>query len=684
MLVLFIIMNRRNFLKTAAPLSIMPLFSGGLPVRSLAATSPYWLNPCNVTDRSVVIVYLNGGNDIFNTTVPLDQFSQYAAHRPDVYLPQNQLITLDNTLPTNQQMGLHPIMSGFKSLYDDGLMSIVQGVGYNLPNRSHFKALDNWLTASGASEQYNDGWLGRFFDDRYPSYNGNPFSGEPDPLGLLLDRMNGTGFHTNEQHSYEITMSGRDNMGFYSVISSVAGEPILNMPNSHFGDMLSYIEGVGNSLNVYSQRILNTFNNGINHNSVTYPDNRLADQLKTVARLLSGGSRTKVFMANIGGFDTHVDQIEQGSTTTGDHAVLLDRVSASIRVFQDDLIAQGLDDKVLTVVFSEFGRKVIQNGGFGSDHGTLNSMFMIGKGVEPGVIGINQDLTNLDNRGSASETQQQYDYRQVYATVLQDWLGANDSSIDNIFSNTPNSYTGLKVPIINNNNIVPSNCYFTPQPAIVCACMEVKLFLEGFYNNNQGEMTTVIADSASFPTTQPYNIAPFNYNGSESFNTKPTDTVDWLLLELRDAQNISQVVHRQAVLLRKDGYLMQTDGTQGVSFPNIIDGDYHLAVFHRNHLGVISSSTVLLDTSNYMYDFSLGDWKVMGKQQLKPIGNTYALWAGDLNGDHIINNQDYNYYQLNIGSNIGYSKADLNGDGQTDPADYQLWFDNRSKIGELK
>ena len=179
--------------------------------------------------------------------------------------------------------------------------------------------------------------------------------------------------------------------------------------------------------------------------------------------MLSGGSRTKVFMTTIGGFDTHVNQVDQGATTTGGHANLLQNVGDSIRAFQDDIKAQGLDNNVLTVVFSEFGRKIIQNGSYGIDHGTLNSIFVVGKGVDGGVIGNNVDLQNQDNQGAPNPNQTQYDYRQVYGTILQDWLGANDTSIDNTFANNQTgSYTNQKLPIINTNNLVPSNCYFTP------------------------------------------------------------------------------------------------------------------------------------------------------------------------------------------------------------------------------
>ena len=678
-------MNRRDFFKLSAPLSVVPLLAKGLPIYSLSATNPMWLNPCIPSDRSVVVVYLSGGNDIFNTTVPLNQFTDYANFRADTYLPQNQLITLDSALGSSQQIGLHPSLTGLKSLYDSGLMNIVQGVGHAQPNRSHFKALDNWLTSSGASEQYNEGWLGRFLKDRYPSYDGLPFSGELDPLGMLFGSMNNAGFHTHDEHNYEMVMSGKDSQGFYSVISSVAGDPILNIPNSDHGSMLSFMEGVATSLNVYSQRIQTTFNNGTNTSSITYPNTNLGNQLKTVVKMLSGGSRTKIFMTTRGGFDTHVNQVDTGNTTAGVHAALLQDVGDSIKAFQDDLTALGLDDNVLTVVFSEFGRKIVQNGSHGIDHGTLNSMFVVGKGVEPGVVGNNIDLQNQDNRGAPDQSQTQYDYRKVYASVLQDWLGANDSSINNTFSNKAgNSYTTLKVPIINTSSIVPSSCYFTPIIQTGCACMQVKVILEGFYNNNVGEMTTALSASTSFPTSQPFTGAPFNYTGTESFTTLPADTVDWLLLELRNADDLSQVVARQAALLRKDGFIMQIDGTSGVSFNNVVTGNYHLAVFQRNHLGILSSIPVVLDAANYIYDFTQASHKAHGNQQLKPVGNVFAMYAGDLNGDHVINNKDYNYYKLNTGSSVGYATADIDGDGNTDTQDYNLWFENRSKIGKIR
>jgi uncharacterized protein (DUF1501 family) len=676
-------MKRRKFLKIGSALGILPLLSNGLPVHSLAATSPAWFNPCNPTDRSIVVIYLNGGNDIFNTTVPLNQFGDYANFRADTYLAQNLLINLDTTLPTNQQIGLHPSLTGFKSLYDNGKLNVIQGVGHAQPNKSHFKALDNWLTSSGGTQNYSDGWLGRFLDERYPSYTGLPFTGEQDPLGMLFGRMNNAGFHTHAEHSHEIVMSGKDSQDFYSVISSIAGEPILNVPDTEHGGALSFMEGVASSLNVYAQRVQTTFANGTN-SSVTYPTSDLSNQLKTIAKMLSGGSRTKVFMATTGGFDTHVLQVDQGNTSTGAHANLLQNIGDSVKAFQDDLQSQNLDHKVLTVIFSEFGRKIVQNGSYGVDHGTLSSMFVVGSGVEGGVLGTNIDLQNQDNQGAPNPNQTQHDYRQVYASVLQDWLGASDNSLDNTFpNNLGNSYSTQKLPIINVANVVPNSCHFTPLIQTVCACMQVKVVLEGLYDSTTNEMTTNLINSVGFPTNQPYNISPFNYAGAESIGGVPTDTVDWLLIELRQADDLTQVVERQAVLLRKDGLIMQIDGTPGVAFNNVPTGSYHLAIFHRNHLAIVSSIPVVLDNANYIYDFTQADWKAYGDNQMKFVDGIYSMYAGDINGDNIINNEDYNYYKLNIGSNIGYSKVDLNADGNSNNQDYDLWFKNRSKIGKL-
>ncbi len=663
-------------------MGLVPLFAGALPIRALSATHPFYLNPCDVTDRSVVIIFLNGGNDIINTAVPLDQLSDYANFRPNVRLPESSLITLDNSLPDAQQLGLHPRLTDFKTLYDEGMLNIVQRVGYAQPNKSHFKSLDNWLTGSGGSHQdVPTGWIGRFLKDRYPGYNGSPFLGEPDPLGILFGNMNATGFHTFEEHSYEINLSGQDPSGFYTLISSLGGAPIPNIPNTEQGEMLEHIATIESSVNVYAQRISETFNNGSN-SSIAYPNNSLGNQLRTIARMLKGGSRTKVFMATTGGFDTHGYQVTPGNTVEGNHADLLGGLGGSVKAFQDDLAQLGLDNNVMTVIFSEFGRKIIQNGSYGLDHGTLSSMFVVGKGVDGGVVGNNIDLSNQDNPGAANPNQLKYDYRQVFSTILQDWLGANNTSLQSTFLSA--SYYSTKLPLINNSNIVPSDCYYTPQPPIVCACIQVKVALEGYYIANQQAMKTDLADAGLLPVNQPFSQAPFNYAGTESVTTFPADTVDWLLLELRDSEAPSIVIARKAVLLRKDGYVMETDGTAGVSFDGINDGSYLITVFHKGHIAVMSSEPILTDLPSFIYDFTKNEYMAAGEAQQTQVGSIYAMIAGDVDQNQIINNADYNLWKAQNGQIGTYNNADLNADGKVDEADYNLWFNNRSKLGNVK
>ncbi len=675
-------MNRRNFFKTTIPLGLYPMMVGGLPFRSIAATSPFMVGPCEPTDRSMVVIFLNGGNDFVNTAVPLNQMSAYAQFRPDIMLPESSLITLDNSLPDEQQLGLHPALTDFKSLYDDGMLSLIQRVGYPAPNRSHFKSLDNMLTGSGGNlANLPTGWLGRFLEDRYPGYNGNPFLGEPDPLGILFGNMNKTGFHTFEEHNYEINLTGQDPAGFYTLISSLSGAPIQNIPLTEHGEMLSHIAEIENSVNVYAQRISETFNNGSN-SSVVYPNSNLGNQLRTIARMLKGGSRTKLFMATTGGFDNHISLVDELDTTTGNHANLLGNVGASIKAFQDDLTALALDSNVLTVVFSEFGRKIIQNDSMGTDHGTVSNMFVVGKGVEGGVIGENVDLSDQDNPGAPRPSQLQNDYRKVFATLLQDWLGANDTSLESTFLS--NEFYSEKLNLINESNLVPASCYVEPEVPIVCACIHVKVALEGFYDENQQIMKTNLVDAGLVPMTQPYSGTPFNYNGDESLTEFPDGTVDWLLVELRESADFNSVIVRKAVLLKSDGTIMEPDGTPGIFFENVEDGEYHLAIIHRTHLPIISNEPIPTDAPSFIFDFTQSELAAAGNSQLKRVGLAWCMIAGDADNNHVIDNRDFNVWKQNEGKSSIYSSADLNADGNVNDQDYNLWFENRSKLGNLK
>lgn len=433
------------------------------------AFSPLSLHSCaGINERVLVLVRLIGGNDGINTIIPLNQYGDYANLRPTIRIPDtgnDAYINLDPTLPATDQVGLHPIMSPLKDLYDNGELSVIQGVMYDDQDRSHFKSTDLWMMGgdgTAANNNHGSGWVGRYLEDIYQGVVGNPALFNA-PLALQFAEKKPALLFEGHHHRVSTNLTGQDVAGYYSIVSGIGGAPIANVPNSHHGDLLDYIMDVEKNADTYSQTISTAFANGMN--SVTYPSFDLADQLKTVARLVHGGIQTKVFLVSIGGFDTHSNQIDPTSgVMLGRHAVLLDQLAQSMKAFMDDIKALGIDDKILTATFSEFGRKVQENGSYGTDHGGAAPMFIMGSAVNGGVIGTNVNLSEATNTNNYQIETKQYDYRDVYATILQDWLGADTSIVDTTFfdNNNPTvSYTSSKIPaLINSQYKVNPNCYY--------------------------------------------------------------------------------------------------------------------------------------------------------------------------------------------------------------------------------
>lgn len=430
----------------------------GLPVNTFATPSMINMACEGIEDRVLVLVQLTGGNDGINTVIPIEQYDTYRNLRPGIGLPDsglNAYIPLDNTLPLEDQVGLHPEMTGIKNLYDQGKVNIVQSVSYDNQNRSHFKSTDLWMTGGdGTPTNFNHttGWMGRFLNYSFPGLAGNPTQLMPDPLGIQLGNTKPSlGFHTNDEHNPGINLTGQDLSGFYNVISEIGGAPLNTVPQSDYGEELQFIMNIENSVSNYAQRITTVFNQG--SNAVTYPDYDLANQLKTVARLMNGGCMTKIYLVRLGGFDTHANQVMASSPTMGNHAELMRELSESVSAFISDLEALSLSNRVLTLTFSEFGRKPIENGDLGTDHGTAAPMLLFGPAIEPGITGTNVNLVNLDGDQLASY---QHDYRQVYTTVLQDWLGAGDDALTEAYFSP---YIAQKLPLITSNQVVDPTCY---------------------------------------------------------------------------------------------------------------------------------------------------------------------------------------------------------------------------------
>ena len=438
-------MKRRNFIKLSATASVLGL----TPIELQAALKPFMsLADCpDISNRKLVLINLAGANDGLNTIIPLNQYDTYSNLRPDIKVPNsglNPYITLDGTLADNQQIGLHPILIGFKSLYDSGTLRILQSVGYPSQNKSHFKSTDLYLTGNDGNSLLNGdetGWMGRFMELFYAD-----FLLETYPLAVEIgSNKTSLGFHAEEAHGLSLNITGQDPAGFYSILNGLGGAPPSNIPDSDYGNQLEFLNNTDALSNQYAQAISTAFNSG--QNNVSYPDTDLSNQLKTVAKLISGDLGSKIYMVRISGFDTHNAQVQTSGDILGRHHILLDELSTAVKAFMDDMKSQNLADDVVGLTFSEFGRKAAQNGNLGTDHGEIAPMFVFGNPVAGGVSGINPDLTEATSSNNFQIQTVQYDYRQTFGTLLQDFLGADNSTIDaTFFNHTLNdSFTNLKL-----------------------------------------------------------------------------------------------------------------------------------------------------------------------------------------------------------------------------------------------
>lgn len=450
-------MKRRNFLQIFPSLGVTPFALNGFSMRPFAnSRMAKLLSSCDdVEERTLILIQLKGGNDGLNNVIPLAQYSRYATLRPTIGVAESKLVTLDSTLSDRDKIGLHPALTPVKALYEKGMASIVQGVGYESMNQSHFKGTDLWLTGGDSTpDNFNlgSGWMGRSLQAMYPEVLGVPTTEMPDPLGLQIGDPNPSlGFHTETEHQNVINLSGQDVSGFYSLIQTIGGAPIKNVPDSEHGEELDYIMNVERSVAKYAQRISEVFNAGTNA-VTTYANNGFANQLKTVARLIRGGCKTKVFLCQLGGFDTHSGQVDLTDTSIGEHAELLATLAEGVKTFFDDLEAMGLSDKVMACTFSEFGRCAKENGSFGCDHGTLEPVFVFGKNVNAGVNGTNVNLSDLTNDNQLKGVQ--FDYRSIFTTLLQDWLGASDYVLEQTMFDGFN-----KMPLVDTAAVAAPECY---------------------------------------------------------------------------------------------------------------------------------------------------------------------------------------------------------------------------------
>mgnify|MGYP006178372233 CR=1 FL=1 len=413
-------MKRRDFLQNTIPAAVLPSLVGNYSFRVLGdnPVMAALLNTYVETDRVLVIIQLNGGNDGLNMVIPLDQYSNYYNARSNIAIAQNKVLTLSGT----NAVGLHPSMTGLQTLYNNGKLRLVQAVGYPNPNFSHFRATDIWMSAADSDEQLTSGWGGRYLNDQYPNYPvGYPNTTVPDPLGIQIGSSASLAFQ-GPSVNMGISISSATN--FYNLINGIQ-DPV---PATRAGDALQYVRLVAQQANQYSTRISAAA--AAVPTQGTYPtSNTLADQLKIVARLIKGGLKTRVYMVSMGGFDTHSAQTNT-DTSTGNHATLMQRLSDAVKAFQDDLQGMGIEDRVLGMTFSEFGRRIKSNASTGTDHGAAAPMFVFGTKVNPGVSGVNPTIPTTATVND--NIPMQFDFRSVYSSILQNWFCVDNTTLETI------------------------------------------------------------------------------------------------------------------------------------------------------------------------------------------------------------------------------------------------------------
>lgn len=378
-----------------------------LQVGSLATASfmlPKFLkafeNPLMVPagNKVVVVIQLSGGNDGLNTVIPI-QNDIYYRERPKLGIAKQQAVRLTD------EVGLNPALAAFKDLYADGSLGILNNVGYPNPDRSHFRSMDIWQTASSSSNYINTGWIGRYLDAQCNGCIKPTQALEIDDilsLALKGETNNGLSFKDPRR------LYSTSNEKYFKDIAADhhKGEETADYLYKTMSETLSSADYI------FQQSKL--------HSTVeTYPSTGLGKDLKIIATLIKSDINTKVYYVSLGSFDTHVNQQEQQKR-------LLTELNDAIKVFSNDLKKNNRFQDVLMMTFSEFGRRVSQNASGGTDHGTANNMFFISGGLkEKGMLNALPNLADL-NEGDLKHT---VDFKDVYATVLNKWLGANDKLI---------------------------------------------------------------------------------------------------------------------------------------------------------------------------------------------------------------------------------------------------------------
>ncbi|MCC6992183.1 MAG: DUF1501 domain-containing protein [Acidobacteria bacterium] len=396
---------------------------GGVTAFTFGFAAPQFLTELALAQsggsRNLVVVYLNGGNDALSTLVPYGD-PDYYARRPTIGVPAGQVLQVGTDRAGNI-LGLHPALSGLKSVFDGGKLAIIQRTGYENSSRSHFQGFDIYGTANPGNSQ-GTGWLGRDLDTLPspidPLAGWNTTRETPRPL---VGRLVGVPAITSPAtYSFASPNAGNEAVFERAAATRISSHLPADRPHLSF-------------VNSTTQAALGTLDRvatvATYRPSTTYPNTGFGQALQSVAGAMNRQIGTKVFWVSTGGFDTHANQ----NPINGAYTTLMTTVNNGLASFYNDLRNQGMLDSSLILIFSEFGRRISENGSQGTDHGAAGIMMALGGQVRGGLYGtaarLRQDPSNPGLENAAGDVRYETDFRAIYARVLDEWLGANSVSI---------------------------------------------------------------------------------------------------------------------------------------------------------------------------------------------------------------------------------------------------------------
>ncbi len=422
--------TRRQFIQNGlailAASATVPAFLDQTVMALDAARDSRLQKPTGKDGKIMVVVQLAGGNDGMSTVVPFGDDVYHRARGALAHVGKE-------VLKINDYVGLHANLAPLKAMYDDGHLGIVQGVGYPNPNRSHFRATDIWESAQPDRDAVTSGWVGRFFDNSCPGADPHigMAIGNSVPLAMQGERTVPLSIERPEAYRYQ----GRDRATYEKLNHATAastqpsGQPSILLPNTLAetskyrkrvevtpAAQLDFLERTAMDAQVSSDQIIKLA--GGHRPAAAYPANEFGQGLQTVAAMIAGDMPTRVYYVSLGGFDTHAGQKQR-------HDKLMEVLGQGLGAFWSDLKQSGSQDRVLVMTFSEFGRRVTTNASGGTDHGAAAPMFLMGPKITPGLLGKHPSLTDLD----AGDLKYNTDFRSVYATILQNWLGTPSKPI---------------------------------------------------------------------------------------------------------------------------------------------------------------------------------------------------------------------------------------------------------------